>query len=86
MNAWAALSTGAGMGLAYYGGLWLTLGRVERPARLSFVASWTARFTIVGLSFYMLTAQSIAFGIAALTGLLLARGYLLRNLGGPIRG
>jgi len=35
MNALAAISTGAGIGLAYYGGLWLSLRRAGGVSPLS---------------------------------------------------
>jgi F1F0 ATPase subunit 2 len=88
MNWLAALGTGAGLGLAFYGGLWLTLRRLASAPR---GAGWlgvsrTARLALVGLGFYALGREGIGLALAGLVGLWLVRGHLLRRLGGRNRG
>jgi len=84
MNWVTAASTGMGLGLAYYGGLWLTLRAVLNN---SLGAGWltvsrAARLGLVGTGFYGLAQEGAIIACAALGGLLLARWYLIRRLGG----
>jgi F1F0 ATPase subunit 2 len=79
MNWLAALGTGAGMGLAFYGGLWLTIRRLAAAPR---VASWlglsrAARLALVGLGLYALGREGIDMVLAGLAGLWLVRWYLV---------
>jgi F1F0 ATPase subunit 2 len=88
MNWIAAVGTGAGMGLAFYGGLWLSVRRLATARRR---AGWlgvsrVARLTLVALGFYALSREGIDLALAGLAGLLLVRWYLLRRLGGSDNG
>lgn len=84
MNWVAAASTGAGLGIVYYGGLWLTLRAVLSNSLGTgwLTISRAARLGVVGIGFYGLAQEGVALACAALAGLLLARWYLIRRLGG----
>jgi len=84
MNWVTAASTGAGLGIVYYGGLWLTLRAVLHHSLGTgwLTVSRAARLGLVGTSFYGLAQEGVALVGAALAGLLLTRWYLIRRLGG----
>jgi hypothetical protein len=90
MNLLTAVSTGAGLGLACYGSLWLFVRRLPgRAARgspvglaLTLAVGRLSRLTLAGLTFYALGREQLAFVPAALVGLWLARWHLLRRWGG----
>ncbi len=79
-----ALSVGAGLGLAYFGGLWLTvLGVLRRPSRAVLVpVSGIVRFILLAVGFAMLAGQGAGSLVAALGGLWLSRWFMLRRIGG----
>jgi F1F0 ATPase subunit 2 len=81
MNWLGAMSTGAGLGIVYYGGLWLTLQAViGRPGCTVWLTlSRMARLAVVCLGFYALTRLGVGYAIAGLVGLLTARWYLVRH-------
>jgi F1F0 ATPase subunit 2 len=76
----AALTTGAGLGLVFFGGLWLTVRQlVQAPRRGLLGASRLARLALVGLGFYGLSREGPAMLLAGLVGLWLARWCLIRS-------
>ena len=82
----AAVVAGAGLGLAYFGGLWLTVrGVVGRPARAGLVPYGGAiRLALLGSGLLLLGRQGAGALVGALGGLWLSRWYLLRRIaGGP---
>jgi len=84
----AAVSTGAGLGLITFGGLWLTVRwRSGRPPQPSiFLLSSLVRLFVVGLVFYGLSREGPGVALAALGGMLGARWLLVRPLGGTGHG
>jgi F1F0 ATPase subunit 2 len=80
----AALTTGAGVGLAYFFGLWLTVRQIIRwPHRHSLIVwSRIARIVLVGLVFFALTKHGSGLLVMGLAGFWLARGFLICRLGG----
>ncbi len=87
MNWVAAASTGFGLGLAYFGGLWLSVRslRPTRPAR--FVAGRMTRLALAGITFYaLLKTGGLLALLAGLCGLLVARWYLIREIGSAADG
>ncbi|HZT80694.1 MAG TPA: ATP synthase subunit I [Gemmataceae bacterium] len=88
MTWFAALATGVGLGLAYFGGLWLTVRHAagRRGGALLLALSRFARLALAGLTFYALLREGTACALAGLLGLLLARWHLLSWLGGDERG
>lgn len=84
MNALGAVSTGAGLGLAFYGGLWLMVRRLmlapHRPVWI--VLSRAARWALVGVGFYALTREGAEMVLAGLVDLLLARIFAKEAPGG----
>jgi F1F0 ATPase subunit 2 len=88
MNWIFALSAGAGLGLAYFGGLWLTvIGVVRQPSGAVLVpVSGAARFILLGLGLAILSRQGTGSILAALGGLWLSRWYMLRTIGGVRHG
>ena len=84
MNWAVAAGAGAGLGLAYFGALWLTVvGVVRRPSRAAWVpVGGAARLALLGLALAALSRQGAGCVVAALAGLWLSRWYLVRRLGG----
>jgi F1F0 ATPase subunit 2 len=80
----AALSTGTGAGLVYFGGLWLTLqlGLAGTGLRAVLALGYLVRLGLVALTFYALSRYGAASLLLGLVGLLLARYLLLAQLGG----
>lgn len=78
-----ALGAGLGLGLAYFGGLWLTvLSVVRRPSRAAWVpCSGVVRLVVLALGLTLVARQSAGSTVAALAGLWVARGYLLHVVG-----
>ena len=85
MNWAAALGTGFGLGLAYFGGLWLCVRglRVGSESAIHFAAGRFARLALAAVTFFALlkTGGTVAV-IAGLVGLLAARWFLVREIGG----
>jgi F1F0 ATPase subunit 2 len=80
----AAVGAGAGLGLAYFGGLWLTVrGVVNRPSRSALVPYGGAiRLVLLGVGLTMLGRQGAGILLWALGGLWLSRWFLVRRLAG----
>jgi F1F0 ATPase subunit 2 len=79
-----ALGIGFGLGLASFGGLWLTIQQVaHKPqAQVLLAGSSLARLGLVALVFCGLIREGPDRVLAGLGGLWLARGYLVHRLGG----
>lgn len=77
-----ALSAGAGLGLAHFGGLWWTvLGVLRNPSRAALVpVSGIARFGLLALGLAMLARHGAGSLVAALGGLWLSRCYFLHRI------
>jgi len=79
----SALTTGAGLGLVFFGGLWLTVLEFTRRQRVGLIwASYLARMALAALVFYGLSREGPDMVLAGLGGLWLSRWYLIRRLGG----
>jgi F1F0 ATPase subunit 2 len=89
MNWAAAAGTGFGLGLAYFGGLWLGV-RGLRPgprsaARLALGRA--TRLALAGVVFYALLNDGGPVAVlAGLAGLLAARRSVIRAIGGTANG
>lgn len=83
-----AVGAGAGLGLAYFGGLWLTVrGLVRRPDRSALVRCGGAiRLALLGSGLMLLARQGAGALVAALVGIWLARWFLLRQIAGGDNG
>jgi F1F0 ATPase subunit 2 len=88
MTLFVAFTTGFGLGLASFGALWLTVRRLlTRPGgNLGMGVSGLARLLLIGLVFWGLGREGPDKVLAGLAGLWLARGVLLRELGGVRHG
>lgn len=76
----AALFMGTGLGLFYFGGLWLTVKRLSQssqPALLS-LASFFVRTAVALSGFYYVMEGRLALLLAAMTGFLIIRFFLVR--------
>jgi hypothetical protein len=85
---WAAASTGFGLGLAYFGGLWAGV-RGLKAGRLFwwFAIGRVVRLALAGGTFYaLLLTGGLAAVAAGLVGLLAARWHLIRAIGGHADG
>jgi hypothetical protein len=87
MNWATAAGMGFGLGLAYFGGLWLTLRRLRQGGAVRLTIDRTARLGLAAVTFYALLKSggitAAAFGLA---GLSLARWHLVRSIGGTAHG
>jgi F1F0 ATPase subunit 2 len=79
-----AVGAGAGLGLAYFGGLWLTVCRVvSRPKTAVLVPLGSVvRLALLGGGLMLLSRNGCGSILAALGGLWLSRWFLIRHLGG----
>jgi hypothetical protein len=80
----ASVGVGAGLGVAYFGGLWLTIrGVVGRPGRSALVPYGAAiRLALLGSGLMLLGRQGAGALVGALGGLWLSRWFLLRRIAG----
>ncbi len=88
MNWMIAMTSGALVGLIYFGGLWLTVREVvgkQRGAGLLLV-SGLARMALFGAVFYWLSQRSAGQAMAGLGAFWSVRWCLLRRLGGGSNG
>lgn len=85
MDAWIltlCFLAGAGLGLAYFGGLWLTvqrITRVERPYSM-LVASFAVRMAMLLAAFYLILQGDWRKLVVCLAGFITARIVLIRRL------
>ncbi|MHB1556875.1 MAG: N-ATPase subunit AtpR [Isosphaeraceae bacterium] len=88
MNWIVGVAAGAGLGLVYFGGLWLTVRAVlDRPARARWLPLLGAgRLALLSAGLVALIVQGPRGIVAALGGLWLSRWLLLRELGGAGHG
>lgn len=87
MNGGCALFTGIGLGLVYFGGLWLGVRQGLRSHRSAWMnLSRLLRTLLFTLTFALLSREGLAVLLAGLTGFWLARWHLLRRLGGQLHG
>lgn len=85
MNDWSlivlAWIAGAGLGVFFFGGLWLTVMRLpssRHPAILT-LASFFGRIIVTLAGFYFISGGELARLVAALVGFLLARQVLVNR-------
>lgn len=86
MSGWIAialsLAAGLGLGLVYFGGLWLTVRRVattRRPALL-FAGSFVLRTALVVAGMYLVMDGSWQRMLACLAGFIILRQVMVSRL------
>jgi len=85
MNLFVGLIVGLALGLAYFGGLWLTTRRLstnQAPAGLA-VLRRSGRLALVAGGLVVLSQLGLGPLLAGLAGMWLSRGFLIARLGGP---
>lgn len=88
MSWFVAIGAGVGLGLAYFGGLWLTVrGVAQRPV----LAGWApvlglVRLALLGAGLAILGGRGAGGLVAALGGIWLARSVLIHEIGGGVHG
>jgi F1F0 ATPase subunit 2 len=84
MTWYAALATGAGLGLVYFAGLWWSVRHLlRRPQGRAWVmGSRILRLVVAALGFFALSQFGVEALLMGLAGFWLARWHLLRRLGG----
>jgi F1F0 ATPase subunit 2 len=84
MNWLTAITTGFGLGLASFGGLWLTVRQLlcRRQRRLLSGVIVLARLILVGLAAYALSRDGADKLLAGFAGLMLGRWCVIRSVGG----
>ncbi len=78
-----SLAFGAGLGIFYFGGLWLTLKRLpssRQPALLT-ISSFLGRSLVCLLGFYLVSGAGFEGPISSLAGFILAKVILVNRLG-----
>lgn len=77
-----SMAAGAGLGLLYFGGLWLTVRRLAgtRTPVLLFGASFVVRTILTVLGFYLVMDGSLGRMLACLLGFIVARQLLISRL------
>jgi F1F0 ATPase subunit 2 len=83
MTWYTALTTGAGLGLAHFAGLWLTVRHLGGGSGAPFLLGLSrfARLALVGVVFWGLSRGGVGHVLWGLAGLWLARCWLLAHLG-----
>lgn len=79
-----ALLAGIGLGLFYFGGLWLTVQQlltIRRPALLMLV-SYVGRIGLTLVGFYIVAGSHWERLLACLLGFLITKGIILHEKGG----
>jgi len=78
-----ALAAGMGLGSLYFGGLWLTVRRAaqSRLGGPGLLASLLLRLALIAVGLYLVAGHRWQDYLAALLGILAARGYWTRRLG-----
>lgn len=81
----AAFLAGIVLGLFYFGGLWLTVNRLQqfRNPGLAFAASFAVRTAVVITGIYFLTAGQWQYIAACMLGFIVIRTILARRWGPP---
>ena len=83
----AAAGTGFGLGLAYFGGLWLAVRGLRPGGPVRLAAGRTARLALAAITFYaLLKSGGVAAAAFGLAGLSAARWHLARSIGGSANG
>ena len=86
MSGWIAialsLAAGLGLGLAYFGGLWLTVRRVATTRRpvLLFAGSFVLRTALVVAGMYLVMNGSWQRMLACLAGFIIVRQVMVSRL------
>lgn len=80
INLLPALFAGIGLGVVFFGGLWLTIrkGLQSKKSGLIFTGSFIVRMTVILLGFYYVGANDWKKMLACLAGFLLARIVITR--------
>ena len=83
----AALAVGIGLGLFYFGGLWLTVRYMNAAGKKGtlFVASFLVRSAVVVSGFYLVMDGEWERIVACLAGFLITRLSMVRILGKQVR-
>ena len=83
-----ALASGMGLGSLYFVGLWLTVRRVaqSRLGGLGLLTSLLLRLALIAVGLYLVPGHRWQDYLAALLGILAARGYWTRRFGRPWPG
>jgi F1F0 ATPase subunit 2 len=82
-GVFVALIMGAGLGLFYFCGLWLTVKQLHKslhPASLT-IASFLVRTGVILLGFYYIMEGRLERLLAAMAGFLIVRLILVRLIG-----
>jgi F1F0 ATPase subunit 2 len=75
-------AAGAGLGIFYFGGLWLTVRRLPNSGRpaLLFLGSFAGRTTLALLGFYLVMDGRWERMLACLAGFIVVRQFLISRL------
>jgi F1F0 ATPase subunit 2 len=88
MNLMMAVLAGAGIGLAFFGGLWVSIRcAVQTPRRRGMIAvSGGLRWILAGVAFFVISRAGTAAVLAAFGGFWLTRSIMILGMGEVLRG
>ena len=80
INLLPGLLAGIGLGIVFFGGLWLTIqkGLQSKKSGLIFTGSFIIRMTVILVGFYYVGANDWQMMLACLAGFLIARLVITR--------
>ena len=80
INLLPALFAGIGLGIVFFGGLWLTIqkGLQSKKSGLIFTGSFIIRMTVILLGFYYVGSNDWKMMMACLAGFLITRVAITR--------
>jgi hypothetical protein len=87
MNLMIAATAGAGIGLAFFGGLWVSIrcAALNPGRRGMIVVSGVVRWMLAGFAFFIVSRAGAAAALAVLGGFWLVRSILILALGDVLR-
>jgi hypothetical protein len=87
MTLLIAALAGAGIGLAFFGGLWVSIRRAapRHAARGTIVVIGIVRWMVAGFAFYFVSRAGAGAALAAFGGFWLVRSILILMLGEVLR-
>lgn len=84
LEPWARVTIGlvggAALGCLYFGGLWLTVRRLQKASPVQFLASFVARMVMLAIGIYWLAAGDWRSIVACLAGILISRQVIIRQV------
>jgi F1F0 ATPase subunit 2 len=87
MNLMIAILAGVGIGLTFFGGLWVSIRcAVQSPRRCAMIAiSGILRWILAGVAFFVISRAGTTAVLAAFCGFWLVRSIMILGMGEVLR-